>query len=105
MPITTANPITRDGKTYDKLAVSLAVSPGMTGNAMQARVVLSLQPYHEAEDGAMSVPMTDGAPDRSVIRNVIFGDAYAAAASDPDLAQALNTILTAIGGYVAAKGY
>lgn len=105
MPITTANPITRDGKTYDKFAITLAVSPGLDGTSMQARVVLSLQPYHEAEDGAMSVPMADGAPDRAVVKNVIFGDAYAAAAGDPDLAQALNTILTAIGGYVAAKGY
>lgn len=111
MPFTTTNPIERDGKTYDLVGISLAVSPGFTETGVTARIVLSLDPYRIDEAGAVKRPMieveSEDGPvqvvDTSARRTIIFGDGYAAAAQDQDLAQALGGISAILQAFVNAK--
>lgn len=99
MAFTTNNPLIRNGVTYDKLAVNLAVAPGFTESGIAARVVLTCTPYHEAEDGTLTV-----ADAQSDLRMLVIGDAFAASAADADLAQAMGTIMGALQAFIAAKG-
>ena len=97
MPFTTNSPVIRDGKTYDKLGVSLAISPGFSGDHVKAQIVLSVQPYND-DDG---IETPSGEP---TARRIIYGDGYTAAADDPALATALTKISDALQEFIDAKG-
>ncbi len=96
MPINTTKPLVRDGETYQHYAVQMIVSPGIETADISARVVLNLTPYRLA-DGAI-----EALPD--AMKSVLISDAFVRAKTDPALAQALGTIMSAVQGFITAKG-
>ena len=97
MAFTTTNPLIRDGKTYDKLGVSLAISPGFAADHVRAQIVLSVQPY--SDDAGIELP--GGEP---TVRRIIYADGYTAVATDAALATALMKISGALQEFIDAKG-
>lgn len=97
MAFSTNNPITEADKTFDKLGVSLAISPGFQADAVSAQIVLSVQPYSDAD--GIELPAGE-----HPARRIIYGDGYTAAASDPALATALTKISAALQEFIDAKG-
>lgn len=112
MAFTTKNPVIRGGKEYGLLGVSLITNPQFKTQSVGAQVVLNLYPYRIDENGNVERPMIEvegeegpvQAIDASVNRVLVFGDAYATAAQDGDLAQALGAIAVSLQGFIDAKG-
>lgn len=96
MALSTNQPIIRDGKTYDKLAPNLALSPMQHLDGFGASIAVRLTPYLVGPDG----------PERldEEARAVVYGDAVEAAAADPDLAQFLAALEAAAQAFIDAKG-
>lgn len=101
MPLTTSNPEIIDGIAYPYLGLSMAMAPAWRTDGMGAMVAVTLYPYRVKEDGTIERALRDGQP---VDRCLSFGDAFALESSDPDMAQAAIGILTAVQGYLTAKG-
>ena len=99
MPIQTTNPVSIQSPEipFDKLAISLAVSPVFRPDSIGAAVAMTCTPYRVLADGA--VEKLD-----SAIRTVAISDAFAEAQSDPVLAQCVTQIYDALQTYIAAKG-
>lgn len=83
---------------YDKLAVSLMISPIFRDTEVGASVVMQAMYYRVLPDGTIDRPNLPPISEQ-------HGDVYADAASDLALATALVEIEAAIKKYVAAKGY
>lgn len=100
MPIVTKKPHTdANGNVYPFLSVNLIVRPALTVDRKDytAPVVLNLLPFRVLPDGTIIE-----AP-QSAMRSMVMRDAYAAAAHDPALAEALGTIFNGIGAFINAK--
>lgn len=105
MAFTSSNPA------FPFFGVSLITSPRFNPTTVGAQVVLRLDPYNIV-DGQIVRPMTtvdvDGVPtqvvDQSQSISMVYGDAYAQAASDPALAQALYQVSQGLQTYINAKG-
>jgi len=97
MPIITTKPVQNPAGDYDRLGVQLAISPMYKANDVGASVAIRMVPYRENEDGS-----TERLDDQD--RSVVYGDAFEAAQTDPDLAQAVTTIMTALQTFITAKG-
>lgn len=96
MAIITTNPVVKDGKTYDKLAVNLAISPTPQVDGYGASIAVRLTPYYVGENGPEQLSEES--------RAVVYCDATVDAVSDPILAEFLQTIETAGQAFIAAKG-
>lgn len=111
MAFTTNNPVERDGKLFDKLGVALITNPQFNAKNVGAQIVLHLYPYRIAEDGSIERPMIevegDEGPiiviDSSTERGLVFGDAYATAAQDADVAKCLGGISALLQELIAKK--
>lgn len=101
MPLTTANPELIDGIEYPYLGLSMAMQPDWRETGMGAQVAVSLHPFRVTETGTIERALRDGIP---VQRSLSFGDAFALEETDPDIATAIVGILTAVQGYITAKG-
>lgn len=99
MPITTTNAVTVSCPEipFDKLAISLAVSPVFRPDSIGAAVAMTCTPYRVLPEGA--IEKLDSAS-----RTVAIGDAFAEAQADPVLAQCVTQIYDALQTYIAAKG-
>jgi hypothetical protein len=85
------------GADFDRLTVTMAISPIATPSSIGASVAVRLTPYRENEDGTFEyLP--------EAVKPVVFGDAMAAAAGDTALAQVMGTMLYALQEFVTAKG-
>ena len=96
MAIVTTNPLPDPEGDYDRLAVNLAVSPLWREDSIGCSVAMRLTPFR----------VRDGIVERrdDAARAVVFGDAFAAAADDPDLAACVQAIEAALAAFVLAKG-
>lgn len=99
LQISTTNPIPdpEGGKDFDKFAVTMAISPLIAETSLEAAIAVRLTPLRINEDGTI-----DTLPDQDI--SVLFGQAFAAAQSDPALAEAMLTILQALQQFIIAKG-
>jgi hypothetical protein len=96
MAIITTNPVQKDGQTYDKLAINLALSPLQRPTGFGVSIAVRLTPYRLGEDGPEQLP--------DEARAVVYGDATADAAGDPVLAQFLQALEAAGQAFITAKG-
>lgn len=96
MPINATTPIVKDGIEYPHYAVQMIVSPGIEVADISARVVINLTPYRVRHDNTIEVRP-------EAMKSVLIADAFVRAQTDPDLAQALGTIMYAIQNYITAK--
>jgi hypothetical protein len=96
MAIYTNNPVNKDGKVYDKLAVNLALSPMQHSDGFGASIAVRLTPYLLGEEGPEKL--------EDEARAVVYGDATVDAASDPVLAQFLAALEAAGQAFINAKG-
>lgn len=96
MAIYTNQPIEKDGKTYDKLAVNLAMSPLQHSDGYGVSVAVRLTPYCLGEQGPEQ--LEEG------VRAVVYGDATQDAQSDPAVAQFLQALEEAGQAFINAKG-
>ena len=96
MAIITTNPAIKDGQTYDKLAINLALSPMAHADGYGASIAVRLTPYRVGPDGPEQLP--------DEARAVVYGDASVAAADDPVLAEFLLALEAAGQAFITAKG-
>jgi hypothetical protein len=96
MALTTNQPVERDGKTYDKLAANLALSPLQQADGFGVSIAVRLTPYLVGPDGPEK--LDDEA------RAVVYGDAVVAAQTDPAVAQFLQALQQAAQAFIDAKG-
>jgi hypothetical protein len=96
MALTTNNPITADGKIYDKLAANLALSPMEQADGFGVSIAVRLTPYLVGANG----------PERldAEAKSVVYGDATVEAQTDPDVAQFLQALEAAAQAFINAKG-
>lgn len=78
------------------LGINLAVSPMWQDSYIGCSVAMRLTPFR-VKDGKVE-KLDDQA------RAVVYGDAFEAAASDPDLAACVQAIEAALAAFVTAKG-
>ena len=96
MAIYTNQPIERDGKTYDKLAVNLAMSPMAHVDGYGVSIAVRLTPYCLGEQGPEQ--LEEG------VRAVVYGDATQDAQNDPAVAQFLQALEAAGQAFIDGKG-
>lgn len=96
MAIITTNPVQKDGKTYDKLAVNLALSPLQRESGFGVSIAVRLTPYLLGPDGPETLP--------DEARAVVYGDASKDAQNDPVLAEFLQALEAAGQAFITAKG-
>lgn len=101
MPLTTANPEIIDDVAYPYLGLSMAMQPDWRPSSMGAQVAVALHPFRVTEAGTIERAVRDGIP---VQRSLSFGDAFALEDTDPAIATAILGILSAVQGYITAKG-
>lgn len=96
MALTTTQPVIKDGKTYDKLAANLALSPMWQADGMGCSIAVRLTPYLVGPEGPEQLP--------EEARAVVYGDAVEAAQTDPALARFLMALEVAAQRFIDAKG-
>jgi len=95
MAITTNNPVTIDGVTYNKFTVNLAVSPLIGTSNIGASVSLLLTKYND-DDGVKLLETEQGRVPQ------IFYDVFTS--GDADAIQATQEIMASIQNYINKKG-
>jgi hypothetical protein len=95
MAITTNNPVTVDGVTYNKFTVNLAVSPLIKEDGIGASVSLLLTKYND-DNGIKLLETQEGRVPQ------IFYDVFTS--GDADAIQATQEIMTSIQNYINKKG-
>lgn len=95
MAIRNPQPPQFNGLTYDLLGVSLAMSTTPRDGRMALSIAVTFTPYRDGQDGPEV--LTEG---QSVL---VYGDAVAAAAGDPHLAQFLGALEAAGQAFVDAR--
>lgn len=96
MAIYTNQPIQKDGKLYDKLAVNLAMSPMAHTDGYGVSIAVRLTPYCLGEQGPEQ--LEEG------VKAVVYGDATQDAQSDPVVAEFLRALEAAGQAFIDAKG-
>jgi hypothetical protein len=96
MAIHTNQPIEQDGKTYDKFAINLALSPMRHDDGYGASIAVRLTPYCVTENGPENL--------EAEVKAIVYGDAMVAASSDPDLLAFLMALEAAGQAFIDAKG-
>lgn len=96
MALTTTQPVERNGKTYDRLAANLALSPMWQADGLGCSIAVRLTPYR----------VGPGGPERldEAAQAVVYGNAVEAAATDLDLARFLAAVEAAAQRFIDAKG-
>jgi hypothetical protein len=99
MPILTSTPKVIDSPEipYDRLGVSLAISPIWKQNDVEAAVSITAVPYRVLPDGSID-KLESGAWSYNC------GQVFAASENDPALAEAATALMTAVQNFLAAKG-
>jgi len=97
MALQPSSPIIVNGKSYDKVALSMAVSPVWQGANVTASVSMVFTPYRYDDFG--NVDKLDGHDKCVVIANI-----DSEVMSDMDLAQSMYIFMQSIQVYVNAKG-
>ncbi len=82
---------------FDKLALTVAISPLYEEKRIGASVAITLTPYRVLPDETIEVRRED-------MRAISIGDAFIQAQTDPALAKAVTAIYSALGQFVSEKG-
>lgn len=96
MAIHANQPLQKDGKVYDKLAVNLAMSPLQHSDGYGVSIAVRLTPYCLGENGPEQ--LEEG------VKAVVYGDATQDAQSDPVVAEFLRALEAAGQAFIDAKG-
>lgn len=97
MPIQSTNPTIVDGVEYPLLLVNLAISPVVhEGGIIGASVAMRLTPYREV-GGAI-----EQLPDHA--KAVSYFDVFKEAETDPEIASAIEKIMTGLQEFITDKG-
>lgn len=96
MALTTNQPVIRNGKTYDKLAANMALSPMPHPDGFGVSIAVRLTPYLIGPDGPETLD--------DAVQAVVFGDATQAALTDPAVATFLQALEAAAQAFIDAKG-
>lgn len=99
MPILTTTPKAIDHPEipFDRLGVSLAISPIWKPDDVEAAVSITAIPYRVLPDGSIDKL-------EKAAWSYNNGQVFADAAHDPVLADAVSTMMVAIQAFLAAKG-
>ena len=98
MPIQSTQPTIVDGVEYPLLLVNLAISPVVhEGGIIGASVAMRLTPYREV-GGAI-----EQLPDHA--KAVSYFDVFKEAESDPEIASAIEKIMTGLQEFITDKGF
>lgn len=95
--IITPRPVAEPETAYDKTLISLAISPIIQGNDIEAVMSMRCVPYRVLSDGSI-----DKNEDLAVTIN--SGAVFTEAQQDPALAAAAQAIWDALQTYLSAKG-
>jgi len=100
MPITSTQPIEKDGKTYPYLTVNLSISP-LVQDTIGASVAMRLTPYRVkdiTEGGGFEMLPDDAKP-------VVYLDVFPIIeGGDLVLGQTVNGIMTSLQDFITGKG-
>jgi hypothetical protein len=96
MALKSNQPIEKDGKIYDNLAANLALSPMPHANRLGVSIAVRLTPFLLGEEGPEKL--------EDEAKALVYGDATAAAQTDPALAQFLLALERAAQAFIDAKG-
>lgn len=97
MPIQSTNPTIVDGVEYPLLLVNLAISPLVKdGGQIGASVAMRLTPYRDLGESIEQLP--DHA------KAVSYFDVFKEAESDPEIAGAIEKIMTGLQEFITDKG-
>ena len=94
MPITSTNPIIKDGVEYPYFTVNLAVSPLIQETNIGGSCAMKLTPYRVKEDGTFEFLEEDAIP---------FSYLDVFATGDSDLIKATTSIMGAIQQFIIDK--
>ena len=98
MPLTiTPRPITEPDVAYDKTLISLAISPIILEDHIEAAMSMRCVPYRVLADGSIESR-------EDMAHTINSGAVFAEAATDPALAAAAAAIWDALQAYLTAKG-
>ena len=99
MPILTSTPkaITHPEIPYDRLGVTLAISPIWKPNDVEAAVSITATPYRVLPDGSIDKL-------EKAAWGYNNGQVFADSLSDPVLAEAASALMTAVQNFLSAKG-
>jgi hypothetical protein len=109
MAIVTENPLEFDGKTYNLLGVSLAISPLWSESGVGCSVALQAAPYRFDESGQVEKPLKEDengpvpGSEYDFARSAVYLNVFESATDDPDLAEAVQTISMALQKLITAK--
>jgi hypothetical protein len=97
MAITSTKPTIVDGVEYPLLLVNLAISPLVQeGGQIGASVAMRLTPYREIPGGIEQLP--------EHAKAVSYFDVFKEAETDPEIASAIEKIMTGIQEFINDKG-
>ena len=97
MAITSTQPTIVDGVEYPLLLVNLAISPLVQeGGQIGASVAMRLTPYREIPGGIEQLP--------DYAKAVSYFDVFKEAETDPEIASAIEKIMTGIQEFINDKG-
>jgi hypothetical protein len=97
MAITSTQPTIVDGVEYPLLLVNLAISPLVQeGGQIGASVAMRLTPYREIPGGIEQLP--------EHAKAVSYFDVFKEAETDPEIASAIEKIMTGIQEFINDKG-
>jgi hypothetical protein len=98
MPLTiTPRAIPEPSTAYDKTLISLAISPIIQGDHIEAAMSMRCVPYRVLSDGTIESR-------EDMAQTINSGAVFAEAQTDTALAQAAAAIWDALQGYLSAKG-
>jgi hypothetical protein len=97
MALLSSTPIEQDGRTYDKLAVTMVVNPTFEENYIKTSMVFTLIPYCIDEDGSVHSL-------QEYKKIVISSDLLQSIESDLILGQAMSSILVSLQTFITDKG-
>lgn len=98
MPLTiTPRPVAEPEVAYDKTLISLAISPIVVDNNIEAAMSMRCVPYRVLSDGSID-------ENEKLAVTINSGAVFAEAQQDPALAAAAQAIWDALQTYLSAKG-
>lgn len=105
MPVMSNNPITIDGVTYDRFAVSLAISPAWQTDDLGPSLALRLDRYTKDVNG--NVLKLDNPPISEDQDQIEYSASFvysALAMSSPEVEQKVRELMDTIQGLIDMKG-
>jgi hypothetical protein len=105
MPITSNNPVTVNGTTYERFAVSLAISPAWKENDLGPSLAMRLERYTKDAEGNViklqNPPAAEGEQPVDYSSSLVYS---ALAMSSPEIEQKVRELMDAVQDLINMKG-